>query len=257
MKKFAPVYVAVFDFDGTLISKSYGSLYDVVDSNKGVTDECHKLAKEMRKYYFSILKNRLLTQKEKEKWLFDSIELYVKSKLSMFTIQKIMCDKVRLRDGVVKCFKMLKEKNIPVAIISYGVAEFIQAALEANGALELVDEIYAAKLKVDENGLVIGFDKSSAVFPGGSKGKFSRLFAYKHRVSYNNILAVGDSGGDANLGHLKINRFGIAQDESEKEKLNKFMGTAAITENFDPIAPWLLEKSSHCQNLCSYFSIFQ
>ncbi|MEK7103293.1 MAG: hypothetical protein AAB870_03025, partial [Patescibacteria group bacterium] len=93
-----------------------------------------------------------------------------------------------------------------------------------------------------KNGLVIGFDMKSAVFPGKSKGKFSKLFADKHGVSYENILAVGDSSGDANLGHLKENRFGIAKDYSEAGRLAEYMGTVAVTEDFTPVKNWLSQK---------------
>ena len=76
-----------------------------------------------------------------------------------------------------------------------------------------------------------------------NKGKWSRAFADRHGVSYGHILAVGDSvHGDGNLGHLKANKFGIAKDRAEKEKLLEVMGAAAVTEDFGPVIEWLKRK---------------
>lgn len=236
-----PNWAAVFDFDGTLIPSAYGSLYDVVDSSREVTAECHRKAEEMRRYYLAKAQQNKLSKKDQEKWLVDSLNLYIESGLTLGKIEKIL-SKVKLRPGVLDCLEALKKRKIPVAVVSYGVFNFIDAVLRVNGARNLVQEIYSARLKADSSGLVTGFSRDTFVFPF-NKGKFSRNFADRCFVRYDNLLAVGDSpSGDKLLGYLKRNRLGIAGDDAKKERLLRVMGDAVVTEDFRPVTDWLLKK---------------
>ena len=234
-------WAAVFDFDGTLIPKSYGSLYDVIDSNGGVTPECHEKAKEMRKYYLTLAHAGKLTKKHQEKWLVDSLNLYVDSGLTLSKVNEIL-SKVKLRPGVKRCFQKLSNKKVPIAIISYGVFQFIETVLIENGLRHLVDRIYSADLQTDNLGRTVGFFENTFIFPF-NKGVASRDFADYWEVPHRNILAVGDSpNGDKKLGYLKINRLGIARDNCEREKLLSVMGTVLVTESFNPVTQWLFKK---------------
>lgn len=231
---------AVFDFDGTMIDKSYGSLYDVVDSNGGVTPECHAKAVKMRNHYLALMHAGKLSPKHQEKWLMDSLDLYIKSGLSVSKMREIL-SRVELRPGVRDCFLQLKARGIPVAIISYGVYQFIEEVLRHHDLMYLVDKIYSAHLKINNQGRVVGFRKETFIF-SFNKGACSREFADKHEVPYENILAVGDSSGDRELGHLKENRLCIAGTKEEKEKLLPIAGKVLVTKDFNPAADWLLNK---------------
>ena len=234
-------WAVVFDFDGTLIPKSYGSLYDVIDSNGGVTAECHERAKEMRKYYLALAHAGKLTKKHQEKWLVDSLNIYISSGLTVPRIREILSG-VSLRTGVKECLLELRVRNVPVAVVSYGVFQFIDSVLRSNGVRNLVRRVYSANLETDDSGAVNGFSENTFVFPF-NKGKCSRDFADNCDVSYRNILAVGDSpSGDRQLGYLKENRLGIAGDKMEKERLLSVMGSVAVTETFQPATRWLLGK---------------
>lgn len=234
-------WCAVFDCDGTLISKSYGALFNVIDGNGGVSREAHKKAEEIRKQYFAKIRAGCFGKADQEKWLVEMIELYMHYGLTFRKINYALRN-VRVRPGVKECFRLLQEKNIPVAIISYGVADFIEALLKVNGLLKMVDKIYAADLLINCQGELLGFYRGSAIYPD-TKGEFSRRFADKHGVPYRNILAVGDSPhGDKKLGYLKANRFGIAKDENEKKRLAEVFGVTAVTEDFRPVIEWILKK---------------
>lgn len=236
-----PNWAATFDFDGTLIQESYGSLCAVVDSSGEVTAECHRKAEEMRKYYLAKAQQNKLTKRDQEKWLVDSLNLYIESGLTLAKIEKIL-SKVKLRPGVVDCLEELQKRKIPVAVVSYGVYQFIDAVLKANKVSNLVDKIYSANLTTNEFGMVNGFSRHTFVLPH-NKGKFSRNFADRCFVCYDNLLAVGDSpSGDKLLGYLKKNRLGIAEDPGKKERLLRVMGDAVVTEDFRPVTDWLLEK---------------
>ncbi len=236
-------WAVVLDFDGTLIPHSYGSLYDVIDSSEEMASACHAPAQKMREYYLAKLSSGSLTAKDKKAWLADSIDLYIRAGLTRMRMESIL-QKVRLRSGVKECLESLRKKNIPVAIISYGVLPFIDTVLKANDAWHLVDLVYSAHLKFDNDGTLIGFDPRTMVLPGKPKGRFSRRFADHHGIPYERILAVGDSAnGDGYLGHLKMNRFGIARTEEGRAKLLAVMGKAVVdTESFMPAAEWLLGK---------------
>lgn len=197
----------------------------------------------MRKYYLARANQGKLTKNDQERWLVDSLALYIEAGLTLSQIEKIL-GTVKLRMGVKECLKELRRRQIPVAVVSYGVYQFIDAVLRANGVRYCVDKIYSAQLTTDESGLVNGFSRHTFVLPH-TKGKFSRNFADRHFVRYDNILAVGDSpSGDRLLGYLKKNRLGIAGDPAKKERLLTVMGSAVVTDDFRPVTEWILEKVS-------------
>ena len=235
-----PEWVAVFDLDGTCISHSRRSLCDVIRLNGGLTKRCRLMAKGMVEYYFSLIHDGNFTEEHGWKWLLDTIDLYIESHLTVSKMEKIL-QTVRLRDGVEDCLKMLRGRNIPVAIISYGFLQFIEITLKVNKVSHFVDDIYGTKFKINKKGLVVGFEEKTVVLPE-RKGIFSKLFADKYGVARENILAVGDSSGDRELGFLKENRFGITEDPRRKEELEKFMGTVAVTKTFDPVTEWFERK---------------
>jgi len=235
-------YVMVCDFDGTFISKSTISLFDVMDK-ESLTKEAKIKAVALRDKYLPKALSGTMTQKEGCEWLEETIKLYIESKLTKRKIRDIL-SKIRLREGVVEFLTFLHAKRLPVAIISYGVVEFIKEVLMFNEVLHLVDKIYATKLIIDnDSDLVIGYIPETYVLPD-NKDEFSRAFADIHSTSYDNILAVGDSGGDKKLGHLKENRFCIAKDEKEKNKLELFADTVCVSETFLPVLGWLKTKIS-------------
>ena len=236
-----PKWVAVFDFDGTCLPQKLGSVYNVADSN-GALDEKNKLlAQKTRSHFMKKIEKNSLTSADSRKWLLDCSKFYINSGLSLKKLEKILWG-IELQDGLVDCFHYLKEHNIPITIVSFGLSQFIEVALKANNAHYFVSNIYAANLIVDANGLIVGLDPATMVLPGKEKGRFSRLFAKQHNVSCRNILAVGDSFIDAYLGFLRKNRLGITNSEEKKKILEKYMGEIVVTESFNPVLEWFKRK---------------
>lgn len=231
-------WAVVLDFDGTLTPKSWVSLFNVVDKSGCLPKDIADQGLAMRERYLPKMKAGGLTRQEEYQWFDETIALYVRAGLTMEKIKEVLAP-VKIRNGVNKFLDFIKTYNVPVAIVSYGVKQFISAVLDNN--IAVVDEIYSADLIVSENGLVTGYHPKTAVFPY-TKGDFSRQFADCHGVPHENILAIGDSGGDATLGHLKENRLGIAKDEQEEKKLEQFMGGVVVTENFEPVCDWVWNK---------------
>lgn len=239
-------HVAVFDFDGTITPKD-NSLFKTIDNSGMLSLEFLERAKRMRDFFLPRALSGELTFEEEKDWFFQTVDLYADSKLSLEQMGKILTN-VRLREGVSLTLRLLKHWGIPVAIISYGFAEFIEIVLSHCKLNDYVSEVFSARLKTDACGFICGYHDKTVVLPA-NKGEFSRKFAARYAVPYKNILAVGDSGGDKRLGHLKENRLGIAQDEKEALKLKEFMGEVVVTETFWPVLNWLSEKLQGKKNL--------
>ncbi len=230
----------VFDFDGTLTPKFHVSLFNVVE--KGVlSEEYLKETAVLRNKYLPKAMNGIITHEEEIAWLTENINVFIKAGTTINQIKHALKD-VRLRNSAVDCMAVLKDKMIPMAVISYGVYQFIEIVLENNHALKLVDSIYATKLEIDRgSGKVIGFKPDTILLPK-QKGEASMHFAKSVRVEEGKILAVGDSLVDSLLGSSKENRFGIAEDEAQLKRIRGVMGECAITKDFSPAASWLLRK---------------
>ena len=234
----SPEWVVVFDCDGTLIPKSYGSLYDIVDKNGGLNGKYLKASDEMRRHYLSL---PTLTLKDQKDWFIDTMHGYIQSGLTVDTIIAALRG-VKFRVDVLDCFQRLKNRNTPQAIVSYGIAPFIHQVIKENSAHGLLDKVYAAELFFNDDLQVNGFDMDTVVFPE-NKGEFSLKFAKLQGVPPERILAVGDSHvGDRNLGYLPENRLGIAEDAAQAEKLKACMGHVVISHDFAPVTRWLEEK---------------
>ncbi|MCL5017204.1 MAG: hypothetical protein M1155_00860 [Patescibacteria group bacterium] len=119
-----PRHAVVFDFDGTLTPKHYVSLFNVVE--RGVLSE--KYLREtavLRNRYMPKAMNGIITHEEEVAWLEENINIFIKAKTTIKQIEHALKD-VRLRSNAVDCMLMLKYKCIPMAIISYGVRQFIE-----------------------------------------------------------------------------------------------------------------------------------
>ncbi|MEK7630264.1 MAG: HAD-IB family phosphatase [Patescibacteria group bacterium] len=233
-------WCVVFDFDGTCITREVGSLFTVIDQVALTSDKLKEESKQMRKFFLHKAHHGKLSVKEEIHWLDQTIKLYKEGKLTLIKAGSVLRE-VTLRDGVWKCLERFHNMGVPIAIISYGVRDFIDIVLRANHADAFVDEIYAANLVLDKKTLITGYKKHTAVFPE-TKGKFSLRFAKKHGVSRTRILAVGDSGSDRYLGYLKKNRLGIVEDYEKIKQVKTFMGEIFLTKSFYPISDRLLEK---------------
>lgn len=236
----APKCAVVFDFDGTLTPKRYISLFNVVEQGALSKSYLQETA-ALRNKYMPKAMNGIISRKEEIAWLTKSINIFIKAKTTIDQIKDALKN-VRLRKGVVDCMSLLARKHIPIAVISYGIYQFVEIALRNNHVLPLVNSIYATKLKIDnKTGLVVGYESDTILLPK-EKGLASAHFAKSVQFPKNKILAVGDSLVDSTLGSSKENRFGIAENEEQLGKLKRVMGNCAITEDFSPVISWLTNK---------------
>jgi HAD superfamily phosphoserine phosphatase-like hydrolase len=233
--------VVVFDFDGTLTPKHYVSAMKVVDQAGLLSPAALANMDEMRRSYLDLCHLGQLSDEKELEWLERTALQYIDDRLSPAAAHQALA-KVGLRPGVRPSLTWLKEKGIPVAIVSYGIAPFIESVLDHHGLLGYVDQIFACRLtKSSDNTVFNGVVPNTSVVPA-TKGEVSLQFAADHGVASEDILAVCDSYGDRLLGHLQANRFGLAADEKDAAKIRPVMGTVAISDHFWQAEFWLRQQ---------------
>lgn len=237
MSQNAPIGV-VFDFDGTLTPKEYISLIKIVEASCLPESLRAKTDKLREAYYKNAVPGADASAYER-RLINASLRAYVKSGLACEQ-WKAALSEIKLRDGVSETLNGLTGQGIKVGIISFGVADFIEHVLEANGVnIDLV-RIFAARLAYDKvpGGKVVNWYRKSVVHPF-DKCVWSAIFARASSIAPDRLLAVGDSIGDKLLGLRKELRLGIAQDAEDAKNLSEFMGEVVVTENYAPVQDWI------------------
>jgi phosphoserine phosphatase len=232
-------WVAVLDIDGTVTHKETGALWNVVDRAALHPDGSQELAKLRERFRPAAIAGTL-TVTEELFWLRETFRIYVDYGLTRSGWEAAV-DTVEIREGILEAFAWFVRHGIPVAAVSYGCADFIERLAARHGIA--FDAIYAGRLRHDGD-LVVGADVPTFVVPA-FKGERSRHFALVHGVDNDRILAVGDTGGDRKLGHLKRNRFFLAKHDEEAEMLRN-LGAAhevQVTRSFEPALDFLKKRT--------------
>ncbi len=239
-KKKKEKYAVVFDFDGTATNVK-DALVKLVDQ-RAVPKQALKELDALREKYFTPTMAGGLGPDQQAQWLTGTFDVYIRHGLKMPEAYRAI-DHVDLRHGFRRCLAMLREEGVPVAIVSYGVRQFIRRVLAQQGLIEdTFDAVCAAELIVDPiTRTILGYRPETMVIPA-NKGDWSRRFADAHGVPHDRILAVGDTRGDATLGHLRENRLGIAADAKEAEAIEEAFGEVLVTRDFGDVTDRLFEK---------------
>lgn len=223
-------WAVVYDCDGTLIPKMVGALMPTV-GRLAMSAEAAAEMKAIQARYVALFERGLIDGAQYRQWLLEEFELYIRHRLCVADWQTALRH-VRLRPGTVELMAELHAARVPQCVISGAVGDFVEYVLEINGARHLVEEVYAARLLHDPRGTVIGYDESSLVHLE-NKGEWSMYFAGRHRIDPRRLVALGDSIGDARLGHLRANRIGIAESEAEAALLRELdiMGQVVVVDD--------------------------
>jgi len=235
-----PRFGVVLDCDGTLTPKSLVSLFSVVDT-RALPKEAEPDFKALRDRYLPLSIAGKLTSDLQMEWLAETFEIYIRHKLTRAGWMEAIARAIDWRPGAVETLASLHFFRVPTAIVSYGSTDFIEHALALAGAGDWIKEIYATRMRHGPDGLVVGYERGTFVTQD-NKGEWSRRFAEAYGIPLENLLAVGDTGGDRHLGHLKQNRFGIAKDEAEREKIAPYMGVTVVSDDFSAARAWLADK---------------
>lgn len=231
-------WAVVVDVDGTLTHKKAGSLCNIVDNAALHADGRLELA-GLRERFKPLAIAGTLSYKDELFWLKETFRIYAAYGLTRSGWESAI-DAVEVREGVLEAFDWIESHGIPVAAISYGCADFVERLLARHGLK--AEAVYAGRLR-HVGDLMTGADVPTFVVPA-FKGDRSKHFADVHDVPYDRIIAIGDSGGDKGLGHLRENRFLIAGTPDE-EKMLSALGVAEVclTESFLPALDFLRRRT--------------
>ncbi len=201
-------WVIVTDVDGTLTAPTQGALVRIV-IERHMPPETVSEMNALRERYMGPVAAGALSAKEELVWLQRTFQAYVRHGLHRRAWEEAL-EEVKFRDEAVEMLHWCSRHEIPVAAVSYGCADFIEFVAKRNGIS--FSRVYAGRL-MHADSVVIGYEEGSLTTPA-VKGVCSRDFADKCGVPYKRIIAIGDTGGDRYLGHLKEQRLGIAETEA-------------------------------------------
>lgn len=233
-------WAILYDLDGTLIRKIFGSLMRLVADSLG--EKALADVTRIRATYGGMFSSGRMSQEIYLTWLFEEIELYVRHRLKADAWRAAL-SQVRLREGAVEAIRAFHAEGLPQGVVSAAIADFAEYVLEVNGVLPLVDAVYATKLTYDDGQAVSGYQGHTVVHPG-NKGDCSREFADRFGVPHERIIAVGDSPGDVTIGHLRRHRIVIAETEEEARFLRSldFMEEVVVSDDLGPVTAWIRRR---------------
>ena len=128
-------YIVVSDFDRTITSGISTNSWCVLDENESVCEEYKKEMEELQNHYHKIEIDPDVPDdikfKEMTDWWNKHLDLFVKYGFTEDLFHKTSSDKnvMELRKGFKEFLKFIKEKNIPLVIISAGLTNVIKAFL--------------------------------------------------------------------------------------------------------------------------------
>lgn len=131
-------YYVVLDFDKTITSKnSFDSWTAVIDFDI-YGEKCKKELEELNAKYEPIEIDYTLEEKTKERYMIEwyqkSMDLLYQYGLTGSNLRKaLQKNKLEFRKGAKEFFKRLKEKGIPVIILSAGIGNVIEEVLKKEG----------------------------------------------------------------------------------------------------------------------------
>lgn len=219
------IYVLT-DFDRTITVGSSSSSWSILSKSNMVPKEYVLERQSLYDYYrpYEIdesldydTKNRLMTE-----WWNKHIGLFIKYKLSEEVINNAARNLrvMSFRDGAKEFLKSMKDRNIPVIIISAGIGNFIEQFLIKNNCN--YDNIFIVSNFIKfENGIAIGV--SDNVIHSLNKNEVSLPNQIKELIkNRDNIILLGDSISDIKMAKEEARdnalKIGFLEEKVEENK---------------------------------------
>ncbi len=158
------------DFDNTLTKafvdgKKVTSLIAILRDGDYLTPDYREKAQTLADKYMPMEKDPNLSLEEKKKamqeWWKTHFDLLIRSGLNKRDLEKVAeSSNIQLREGTVEFIDFLREKNIPLVIMSAsGLGEAIFMSLQKHGRLYDNIHIITNSYEWDKNGKAIGVKK--------------------------------------------------------------------------------------------------
>jgi len=202
-------------------------------------DTYTKRAQEYYEKYYPIEldPNYPIEKKKKmmQEWWEKIFDLLIESKLNIKDIERVIKnDHLQLRGGTTQFLNFLKEKNIPLIIISSnGLGdESISAYLENRGKLYKNIHIVSNSFEWDNEGYAKGIKKPIIHVMNKDETSLSEFPFFREIKDRKNVLLLGDSLGDVGMvsgfKYKNLIKVGFLNEEIDKN-LEKYK------ENFDVV----------------------
>jgi 5'-nucleotidase len=200
------------DFDRTLTKavvdgKPVASLLWLLYNGKYLSENYAKKAQELHDKYHAIETDHKISKEEKrkamEEWWTKHLDLLVKSGLNKKDVKAVVeSDKVKLREGAIEFFDLLKGNDIPLVIMSSsGLGEEgISMYLSRVGKLYNNINIISNSFIWDKNGGVVAVKKP--IIHGMNKDEtMVKSFPdiYKKIENRKNVILLGDNPEDVGM----------------------------------------------------------
>lgn len=171
----------VFDFDGTL------SCPDRMENSwSRIWFKIGKLDLEQK--FFSEYFSGKITY---DQWIEIVVDIFKRNNVTKKVIDQIASE-IKLLDNCEKVFKNLKEKGIKIFILSGGIKNIIEKAVQS--FCDYITEIVAHKFVFDEKGMLEGYIKANTdIF---KKDKFISIVMQQFSLKSEEIVFVGNDYND-------------------------------------------------------------
>ena len=212
-KDAADKFYVISDFDGTLTKafidgKKVPSIISILRDGSYLTSDYAVKAHELYNTYHPIEKDPSIPIKiKKEKmheWWLRHFDLLIRSGLSRDDIKKVVdSGKLELRKGVDVFIQTLRDKNIPLVIISSSglgtdiIAMFFEKAGLLHDNIHIISNTY----QWDENGQAVGVREPIIHGLNKDETAIAKYPFYDIIRNRTNALVLGDSPGDISMLH--------------------------------------------------------
>ena len=190
-------YIVVSDFDRTITSGISTNSWCVLDENKSVCEGYKQEMEALQNHYHKIEIDPDVPDdikfKEMTDWWNKHLDLFIKYQFTEDLFHKTSSDKsvMELRKGFKRFLKLLKERNVPLVIISAGLTNVIKAFLIEH-EIDL-DNIYIISNEIYfENGIAKGI--AHDIIHSMNKSEVSLPSELKEELKIRrNVLLFGDN----------------------------------------------------------------
>ncbi len=181
-----------------------------------------------------------IKNKKMHEWWSRHIKLLAECGMSHDVVLDIIKKKkLRAREGALKLFDVLHEKNIPMVIFSAAVGDIIEEFLKSEGKLYDNICIVSDFFDYDENGKVKSY-KSDIIHIFNKNGYELRKLPFFEKIkNRKNMILIGDSLADLNMAqgidYKTILKIGFLNEYIEKNKEKYKNNFDAIILNDGPM----------------------
>ena len=217
-------YIVVSDFDRTITSGISTNSWCILDENESVCEEYKQEMEALQDHYHVIEIDPDvpddIKHKEMQDWWNKHLDLFIKYKFTEDLFHKTSSDKsvMELRKGFKEFLSFLKERKVPLVIISAGLTNVIKAFLIEH-EIDL-DNIYIISNEIYfENGVAKGI--AHEIIHSMNKSEVSLPKELQEELkTRRNVLLFGDNLKDIHMvdkeNHDKILNIGFVNETNKK-----------------------------------------